>query len=104
MSASYSTAKTQTIELILMGQKIVLRTSADPKHVEAVTALVKERLAVSEKRLKGSNAPHLAAVLALFDLSEEYIEAKKRTADHLASVEDQSRKLSDWVQAEISAE
>lgn len=104
MSVSYSPPKTQAIELTLMGQKIVLRTSADPKHVEAVTALVKERLAVSEKRLKGSNAPHLAAVLALFDLSEEYIEAKKRTADHLTSIEDQSRKLSDWVQAEVIAE
>lgn len=96
-----ATTSTQTIELQLMGQKIVLKTSADPKKVEAIANLVKERLAQSEKRLKGNSAPHLAAILALFDLGEEYLEAKKRTSDHLSQIESRTKSLTDWIRAEI---
>ena len=84
-----------------MGQKIVLKTSADPKKVEAIVSLVKDRLEQSEKRLKGNSAPHLAAILALFDLGEEYLEAKKRTHDHLHQIETRTKNLTDWIRAEI---
>lgn len=94
LSRPASPASTQTIQLTLMGQKIVLKTSADPAKVAEVTKLVEERLKSSEARLKGSTAPHLAAVLALFDLAEEYLEAKERTTDHLG-------KIRDWVQVEL---
>jgi hypothetical protein len=100
VSSSHST-NSSTIELTLMGQKIVLKTSADPKKVEAIVSLVKERLEQSEKRLKGNSAPHLAAILALFDLGEEYLEAKKRTQDHLLQIETRTKSLTDWIRAEI---
>mgnify|MGYP003952398755 CR=1 FL=1 len=96
-----SSTPSSTIELTLMGQKIMLKTSADPKKVEAIVSLVKERLEQSEKRLKGNSAPHLTAILALLDLGEEYLEAKKRTHDHLNQIETRTKNLTDWIRAEI---
>jgi len=102
MSAStVSYAKTQTIELTLMGQKIVLKTSADAERVAEVTELVKARLQAAEKRMK-TNAPHLAAVLSLFDLAEEYLDAKKRTGEHLDAARSQAEKLQAWVETELA--
>lgn len=94
-------ARTQTIELSLMGQKIILKTSADPERVEEVTNLVKSRLEAASERMK-TNAPHLAAVLALFDLAEEYIDAKKRTGEHLGATQAQAEKIRSWVTTELA--
>ncbi len=65
-----------------MGQKIVLKTQADPELVSEVTAIVLERLSAAEKRVKNANAPHLAALLALFDVVEDYVEAKSKVEEH----------------------
>lgn len=85
--------KNHVIEIPLMGQKIVLKTQADPKLVEEVTALVRGRLSASEKRVKNANAPHLAALLALFDLAEDYVEAKRKTQEHQDELSEKIKKL-----------
>jgi cell division protein ZapA (FtsZ GTPase activity inhibitor) len=89
--------KNHMIEIPLMGQKIVLKTQADPKLVEEVTALVLERLAASEKRVKNANAPHLAALLALFDVTEDYVEAKRKIMDHQTELQEKVQQLQSWV-------
>ena len=89
--------KNHVIEIPLMGQKIVLKTQADPRLVEEVTALVIERLAASEKRVKNANAPHLAALLALFDVAEDYVEAKRKILEHQGELTAKVQQLQSWV-------
>lgn len=96
-----SSAK-HVIEIPLMGQKIILKTQADPKLVKEVTALVLSRLAASEKRVKSANAPHLAALLALFDVAEDYVEAKRKILDHQNELLAKVQQLQSWVDSEIS--
>ena len=94
-------SKNHVIEIPLMGQKIVLKTQADPKLVEEVTALVLERLAASEKRVKNANAPHLAALLALFDVSEDYVEAKRKIQEHQEELVAKVNQLQTWVDSAL---
>lgn len=91
------------IEIPLMGQKIVLKTQADPKLVEEVTALVRERLNVSEKRVKNANAPHLAALLALFDITEDYVEAKRKIQEHQLELLEKVQQVQSWIDSELNA-
>ena len=94
-------AKNHVIEIALMGQKIILKTQADPKLVEEVTALVLERLSASEKRVKNANAPHLAALLALFDVTEDYVEAKRKISDHQSELQHKVQQLQSWVDSAL---
>lgn len=91
------------IEIPLMGQKVVLKTQADPKLVEEVTALVRERLSVSEKRVKNANAPHLAALLALFDVTEDYVEAKRKIQEHQKELLEKIQQVQSWIDSELRA-
>jgi cell division protein ZapA (FtsZ GTPase activity inhibitor) len=95
--------KKHVIEIPLMGQKVVLKTQADPKLVEEVTALVLERLAASEKRVKNANAPHLAALLALFDVTEDYVEAKRKISEHQEELVAKVNQLQSWVDSALKS-
>ncbi|MBC7385537.1 MAG: cell division protein ZapA [Cryobacterium sp.] len=89
------------IEIPLMGQKVVLKTQADPRLVAEVTALVIERLEASSLRVKNSNAPHLAALLALFDIAEDYVEAKRKVQDHQSELILKVQQLQSWVDSAL---
>lgn len=89
------------IEIPLMGQKVVLKTHADPRLAKEVTALVLERLAASEKRVKNANAPHLAALLALFDIAEDYVEAKRKVSEHQSELMLKMNDLEVWAESEL---
>lgn len=95
--------KNHVFEIKLMGQKIVLKTQADPKLVEEVTALVVARLAASEKRIKSGGAPHLAALLALFDVAEDYVEAKRKINEHQAELIRKVQQLQSWVDSALGS-
>lgn len=98
-----ASSKKHVIEITLMGQKVVLKTQADPKLVEEVTALVLDRLAASERRVKNANAPHLAALLALFDVAEDYVEAKRKIQLHQAELMMKVQQLQSWVDSELNS-
>ena len=88
------TSHPATAEVQLLGHKIVLRTSDnDPEFAAEVIELVSARLEAVEKRLKGHKIPHQVTLLALLDLAEEYVRAKKGTADFKAEVETRSDEL-----------
>ncbi len=103
MASKNPTPEKHVIEISLMGQKVVLKTHADPVLVEEVTALVLERVAAAEKRVKSSNAPHLAALLALFDVAEDYVEAKRRVSEHQSEIANKVQQLQNWVDSELKA-
>lgn len=82
-----------TIELTIMNQKVVLRTAASPERAERVARVVRERIASAEKRLKPGTASSHAAVLALFDLSEEYLDASERVKGNHAELREKTESL-----------
>lgn len=95
------TTKNQTTEVKLLGQRIVLKSSeTDPEVIRQVLELVSARVGEAEKRSNGA-APHQIALLALLDLAEEYVKAKKRTLDFKQQLDDKSSKLLGLVEAEF---
>jgi cell division protein ZapA (FtsZ GTPase activity inhibitor) len=88
-----------TDQITLLGQKISLKTAGNPEHVREVIGLVNARIAVAEKRIKTS-APHHVAVLALLDLAEEYVQAKKRMAEHQIELDEKSREMIELIEVE----
>jgi cell division protein ZapA (FtsZ GTPase activity inhibitor) len=92
--------KTQSIEVRLLGQKIALKSAADPEITREIASLVAARLKEAESKSKGL-VPHHVALLALFNLAEEYIEARGRTAERLETMDRKSRDLLALVEAEL---
>jgi cell division protein ZapA (FtsZ GTPase activity inhibitor) len=93
--------KQQTTEVKLLGQRIVLKTSeADPEVLQQVLQLVTLKISEAESRSRGA-APHQVALVALLDLAEEYIKAKKRTLDFKRQLDDKSNQLLSLVEAEF---
>jgi cell division protein ZapA (FtsZ GTPase activity inhibitor) len=100
-----------SIEIQLLGQKIHFKVptsvstgSSDhaetaqakekqSEHLKEVAALVNRHLKHVQDKTK-SNIPHHVALLALMDLAEEYLAAKKRT---LAYKQDLSQKAQEII-------
>lgn len=94
--------KPQTAEIRLLGQKIVLKTSeSDPEILQSVIQLVNSHLQEAESR-SHSAPPHQVALLALMELAEEYVKAKKRTLDIKQQLDDKNSKLLSLVEADYT--
>lgn len=90
-----------TTEVKLLGQKIVLKSSEnDPALVQEVIQMVSLLLNETEARCKGA-VPHQIALLALLDLAEGYVKAKRRTAEFKSQLEEKSNRLVNLVEAEF---
>jgi cell division protein ZapA (FtsZ GTPase activity inhibitor) len=101
--AAQSTSKPQSVEIKLAGQKIVLKASeADPELVREIVELVSVKIKNAEKRGKG-NSPHQVALVALLDLAEEYIKAKRRTFAFKREMNDRSENLMKILDSEFGA-
>lgn len=76
-----------TVELKILNQRISLRTSDnDPEFTAEVVDLVSSLIEKSENRMKTNRVPSQVMVLAMLELAEEYVRAKKRTGDYKAEV------------------
>ncbi|MFL5813551.1 MAG: cell division protein ZapA [Bdellovibrionia bacterium] len=83
-----------TAEIRLLGQRIALKTTDnDPEFTAEVIELVSSRLEAVEKRLTGQKSRHQVTLLALLDLAEEYVRAKKRTAHYKSEIEARAAEL-----------
>ena len=76
----------KTIELEFAGQKIALKCDGDSEIVQEAVALATLRLQDVERRAPGT-AAHKIALVALLDLAEEYIKAKRRAVEHKKKLE-----------------
>lgn len=93
------TLPTTTTEVKLLGQKIILKsTEADPEVIRDVVQLVTMKLDAAENRSKGA-VPHQIALLALLDLAEEYVKAKRKTQDLKGQLDGKSGKLLDLIES-----
>lgn len=73
--------KAKSVEVSLLGQKITLKSSGDPELIREVLELVSEKIQKIEGRGQ-AHVPHLVALLALLDLGEDYVQAKRRFVAH----------------------
>jgi len=89
------------IEIDFMGQKISLKTQGDPEIIKEVVELVSLKLEDVRVRSK-SSVPHQVALLALLELSEEYVKAKKKFSDHKKKLEDKTSKMKMVLQKNMS--
>ena len=86
-------ATTQRAEIRFQGQRVFLRSSQlDPEHLEQVLRIVRQRLSDAESKCPTS-PPHQVALLALLDLAQEYVQAKKRTLDFKKKLDEKSTRL-----------
>lgn len=96
-----STPQAQAIEVQLKGQKIALKsTGSDPELVREVLNLVSSRLKEAEGRGKGA-AAHQVVLLALLDVAEEYVRAKRRTAEYREQVDRKASQLLSLLETEL---
>lgn len=91
-------------EIRVLGERIPLKTTdSDSEFVSEVIGLVSARIEGVEKRLTGNKQPHQVMLLALLDLAEEYIRAKRRTADYKSEIESRSKELAETLSAPCGA-
>ena len=79
-------------EIQLLGQRLVLKSEAEPELARAVVDLVSEKLATAQSRSR-RNSPDQVALLALLDMAETHLRAKRRVAEHQKRVEEKSEQL-----------
>lgn len=85
--------KAQTVELKIQGQKIALKTAGETGEVQQVVDLVTRRISQAEKRLKPGAAPHHVALIALLDIAEDYLSAKRKFANHQGVVQSKTHEI-----------
>jgi len=94
--------KSQSIEIKVAGQRIALKSSNDDsEHVQNVQKLVALKIKDAESRCSSSTAPHQVILLALFDLAEEYLKAKKRTGDYKRKLDEKASALVSLIENEL---
>ena len=85
--------KTTPLEIKLLGQKIVLKTTeSNPELAKEIVNLVSSKIKEAESRVK-SPAPHQVVLIALLDLAEEYVKAKRKTLDFKREMNEKSSHL-----------
>ena len=80
-------------DIRLLGQKITIKTDVeDPDLVDEVVALVNRKLRYVESRAK-IQSPQQVAILALLELAEDYLQAKRKTIDFKHQVGAKTQRL-----------
>ncbi len=79
--------------LEFQNQKIALRAQADPKVAQQTFELVQRLLEDAEARISRNAPPHHLTLLALLDLAEEYISAKRRTEEYQVEMTAQAARI-----------
>lgn len=88
------------LEIKILGQKVPIKaTDNDPEFTEEVISLVSKRIELAESRLKGTRLAHQVTLLALLDLAEEYVRAKRRTVDYQTEIEARATRVQSLLDA-----
>lgn len=88
-------AKTASpIEIRILGQRIPLRSSAsEPQRAQEIVDLVTRRIIDAESRAHPGSQPQHVAVLALLELAEDYLRAKRSFESHQNEIETRAQEL-----------
>lgn len=91
----------QTVELDFLGHKIPVKTEGDPTLVQEIVDLASLKLSDAKRRTPNAS-PHQIAVLALLDMTEEYVKARARAAEHRSKLTTQAESLVTKLEAELA--
>lgn len=91
----------KSFEVDFLGQKITLKADGDAENLREVLDLVMERLKECKTRSK-SPAAHQVALLALLDIAEDYLKAKKAVTHYQETIQNETKRLIELVESELS--
>ena len=80
-----------SVEVQLLGQRMVLKADDDPKHVERLVSYVKRK--VDELSANGPISSQKLAVLAALNIADDYFRALDETRELKRQVAQRSRAL-----------
>lgn len=81
----------RSVEVTILGQRMVLRSQDDPVHVARVAAYVQEKITALSAR--GHVAPNTLVVLAAINIADEYFRSQRDNQDFKRHVASASRAL-----------
>ena len=91
----------QPVELRFLGQKVNLKTEGDADLVREVMDLAQERLNSAEDKAKNAS-PNQVAILALLDVCEAYVMARRKVVDQKRTLSVKSAELNELIKSETS--
>ncbi len=80
-----------TVEVSILGQRMVLRSSDDPRHLERVAALVKRR--ADELSARGSVPIQKLALLTALNIADDYLRAMDESREFRRQVSAKSKAM-----------
>lgn len=96
-----------SIELKVLGQKLILKSDADSARSRRVVDWVTERVTMIEKRIGATSKstvipPMHIALLALLEIGQEYLDSKDKTEKHQAEMNQIAKMLMQELQNKSS--
>ena len=89
--------ETNSVEVSFLGQRVRLKSAdAGSDSIREVAEFVTRKLSDAEARSRGGPA-HQAALVALLEVSEDYLAAKKKVSELLQKIRDKSAELEKFV-------
>jgi cell division protein ZapA len=90
-SPSGKSSPKNTVEIQILGQRMVLRADEDPRHVERLASYVKRK--VDELAASGPISSSKLAVLAALNIADDYFRALDEAREFKRQVAQKSRGL-----------
>ena len=81
----------RTVEVEILGQRMVLKANEDPRHVERIASYVKRK--VDEASAHGPISSAKLALLAALNIADDYFRALDETREFKRQVASKSRVL-----------
>jgi len=92
-SAAQKSPSKQRVEVQILGQRMLLKSDEDPRHVERLASYVKRK--VDEVAAHGPIASSKLAVLAALNIADDYFRALEESRAFKREVASRSRALLD---------
>ncbi len=83
--------RSQTVEVHILGQRMLLKSTDDPRHVERLANYVKRK--VDEVAAHGPVSTSKLAVLAALNIADDYFRALDEAREFKHAVAEKSREL-----------
>lgn len=90
MTSSKPSAKS-TVEVTILGQRMVLKADDDPKHVERLASYVKRK--IDEVAAVGPVSSSKVAVLAALNIADDYFRSLEESREFKRQVAAKSRAM-----------
>lgn len=85
------TTTKQSVEIQILGQRMVLRADEDPRHLERLASYVNRK--VDELSAQGPVSPNKLAVLAALNIADDYFRALDEAREFKQKVAQKSRAM-----------